>query len=118
MPSTKPTRTARRLLKIASLGLAGFLAGLLAGCSSSSLHLFDAPSAQNTLTATRITDNPDYPPAIPTLRHAPVPHYVQPLPQRANREAYAIVSQIDPDHTLATYPTGRYLPGPSRIYGQ
>jgi hypothetical protein len=29
-----PSRTTRRLLKIASLGLAGLLAGLLAGCSA------------------------------------------------------------------------------------
>ena len=29
-----PSRITRRLLKIASLGLAGLLAGLLSGCSS------------------------------------------------------------------------------------
>jgi hypothetical protein len=34
-----PSRTTRRLLKIASLGLAGLLAGLFSGCSSTSASL-------------------------------------------------------------------------------
>jgi hypothetical protein len=34
-----PSRTTRRLLKLASLGLAGRLAGLLTGCSSNSSRL-------------------------------------------------------------------------------
>jgi hypothetical protein len=42
MPSLPASRTARRLLKLASLGLAGLLAGLIAGCNS----------AQTTATAT------------------------------------------------------------------
>ncbi len=32
MPSPKAARTTRRLLKLASLGLAGLIAGLLSGC--------------------------------------------------------------------------------------
>jgi hypothetical protein len=35
MPSSSARRTTRRLLKLASLGLAGLLAGLLAGCKAS-----------------------------------------------------------------------------------
>jgi hypothetical protein len=42
MPSLPASRTARRLLKLASLGLAGLLAGLISGCNS----------AQTTATAT------------------------------------------------------------------
>jgi hypothetical protein len=34
-----PSHTTRRLLKIASLGLAGLLAGLLAGCSANPVGL-------------------------------------------------------------------------------
>jgi hypothetical protein len=36
MPSPKPRRTIRRIVKVASLGFAGLLAGLLSGCTSSS----------------------------------------------------------------------------------
>lgn len=39
MPLHKPSRTTRRLLQLASLGLAGLLAGLLAGCSGVSNRL-------------------------------------------------------------------------------
>jgi hypothetical protein len=35
MRSKQPFRTTRRILKIASLGLAGLIAGLLSGCSAS-----------------------------------------------------------------------------------
>jgi hypothetical protein len=35
MPSKQPFRTTRRILKLASLGLAGLIAGLLSGCSAS-----------------------------------------------------------------------------------
>ena len=36
MSLVRPSRTTRRLLKIATLGFAGLLAGLLSGCSSNS----------------------------------------------------------------------------------
>ncbi|GAC1421722.1 MAG: hypothetical protein NVSMB62_16910 [Acidobacteriaceae bacterium] len=44
MPSRKPTRTTRRILQLASLGLAGLLAGLLAGCSGVSSRLSVSPN--------------------------------------------------------------------------
>ncbi len=37
-----PSRTTRRLLQIASLGLAGLLAGLLTGCTSTSPKLLES----------------------------------------------------------------------------
>lgn len=40
----RPTRTTRRILQIASLGLAGLLAGLLTGCSNLSARLSVAPN--------------------------------------------------------------------------
>ncbi len=41
MPSRKPRRLIRRLVKVASLGVAGLLAGLLSGCNSTNpLHVF------------------------------------------------------------------------------
>lgn len=44
MPFRKPARTARRLLQLASLGLAGLIAGLLAGCSGLSERLAISPN--------------------------------------------------------------------------
>jgi hypothetical protein len=74
MSSKRTSRTARRLIKLASLGLAGLLAGLLAGC-------FDAPkTVSSTVPYMETTDQPAsgsaLPPsldatAVPALRHAP-----------------------------------------------
>jgi hypothetical protein len=44
MPSSSASRTTRRVIEIASLALAGLIAGLLAGCSGSSSHVAVAPN--------------------------------------------------------------------------
>ena len=93
MRSRKPASTARRLIKVASLGLAGLIAGLLAGCSSDSLERFSAWRAGSDLTATRHLQNLDYR-RTPEIRRAPVPHRTQPVnPQRTTTQAY--LSEID-----------------------
>ena len=75
MPSLTARRTARRLLKVASLGLAGLLAGLLAGCN-------DAPDSTDisTTTYTWSTHLPKSLDAVqvPPLRHAPSTRRLQP----------------------------------------
>jgi len=93
MSSRKRARTARRILKVASLGLAGLIAGLLAGCSSDSLERFSAWRSGSTLTANRRLQNLDYR-RTPEIRRAPAPHRTQPAnPQRATTQAY--LSEID-----------------------
>jgi hypothetical protein len=85
-PPSRPSKTTRRLLKVASLGLAGFIAGLLSGCSASGLNLFHHTAADPTLTASRRVENLDVKPS-PAFRHAPEPHYNQPAaasPRQAN----------------------------------
>ena len=74
MSSKHTNRTARRLLKIASLGLAGLLAGLLGGCSASpktvgmTSYAYGASSGQlDASTSTPTFDSRSTPP----LRHAP-----------------------------------------------
>src|ERR1700712_813477 len=81
MPSRKTTRTTRRLLQVASLGIAGLLAGLLSGCSSSANDVkvasyTQAPGWHLDSTGFSYTHTPknfDARP-IPDLRHAPEPH--------------------------------------------
>ncbi|WP_263368254.1 hypothetical protein [Edaphobacter bradus] len=111
-PSRSPRRLPRRLLKVASLGLAGLIAGLLAGCNSSSLSASlgqQQPSPDTTLTASRRIESLEVH-RIPTLRHAPVPHYARPV----SRQAYAAVNMPDPALTNF-YPTGHYNPALSNI---
>ena len=107
---TKSASTTRRILKVASLGIAGLIAGLLAGCSASALHLFafDQPAAaDNTLTASRRFENLETK-RIPALRHAPVPHYTHPVPPNT-RQAFALSGQADGGQNLAArYPASRY----------
>ena len=85
MPFLPASRTKRNLFKIASLGLAGLLAGLLSGCN-------DSPDTSVTVSYAHASDsfNPDTPvdplPAelpksldetqIPALRHPPTAHRV------------------------------------------
>lgn len=91
----KPARTARRILKVASLGLAGLVAGLLTGCSSNGFSLFASDHVDPTLTATRRFENLDYR-RTPEIRRAPTLHRHQPIPaQRVGTAAYALVGQID-----------------------
>ncbi|MDQ2834407.1 MAG: hypothetical protein M3Y50_11790 [Acidobacteriota bacterium] len=76
MSSLPASRTARRLLKIASLGLAGLLAGLLTGCTqhntvaaNSSLRSsgFSSASTDNLSPLSESLDAH----RIPSLRHPP-----------------------------------------------
>jgi hypothetical protein len=64
MSSLTARRTARRLLKVASLGLAGLLAGLLSGCNATNI---------STTTYTWSTHLPKSLDSVqvPPLRHAP-----------------------------------------------
>ncbi|WP_353066741.1 hypothetical protein RBB77_09185 [Tunturibacter psychrotolerans] len=68
MSSLTARRTARRLLKVASLGLAGLLAGLLSGCNATE----DSPNISTT-TYTWSTHLPKSLDAVqvPPLRHSP-----------------------------------------------
>jgi hypothetical protein len=87
MSSRKPARTARRLLKVASLGLAGLIAGLLGGCSSDSLARFSNWHSRADLTATRRLQNLDYR-SSPEIRRAPTSHRMQPnSAQRTSTQA-------------------------------
>ena len=93
MPSRKP-RTTRRLLKVASLGLAGLIAGLLGGCSSSdSLARFSNWRSGSELTATRRLQNLDYR-RTPEIRRAPSPHRTQPTAAQRS-SAQASIGEID-----------------------
>ena len=97
MTSRKSARTTRRLLKVATLGFAGFLAGFLSGCSSSDAAArYSSWHSGETLTATRRFENLDYR-RTPEIRRAPALHRGQPVPvqQRSSTSAYALVGQID-----------------------
>jgi hypothetical protein len=68
MSSLTARRTARRLLKVASLGLAGLLAGLLSGCNAT-------PDSTD-ISTTTYTWSTHLPKSldsvqVPPLRHAP-----------------------------------------------
>ncbi len=84
MSSKKASRTARRLLKLASLGLAGLLAGLLSGCTASPEDAVNVPpyaritndwqfTPATTPTDTHLSNLPESLDAtqIPALKHAP-----------------------------------------------
>lgn len=75
MPSTRLPHTTRRLFKLASLGLAGLLAGLLAGCSDAPPRTIVNTSYAGADTAVRF-DGSQLPPnldavRVPPLKHAP-----------------------------------------------
>lgn len=75
MSSKHTSRTAIRLLKLASLGLAGLIAGLLAGCSDAPPRTIVNTSYANADTAVQF--DPDQLPdnldsvSIPPLKRAP-----------------------------------------------
>jgi hypothetical protein len=96
--TSRPNRTARRLLKVAGLGAAGLLAGFLAGCSRT-----PAP----TLTASHHIENLEDK-SIPDLRHAPVAH-------RVHYDATSGVSS-EPDRWSGTKPSaGHPMPVNDRM---
>jgi hypothetical protein len=66
-------RTTRRLLKLASLGLAGLLAGLLSGCNASPAAPADTFVSSDSGSAANRPNLPDSLDArqIPALRHPP-----------------------------------------------
>jgi hypothetical protein len=72
MSSKHTSRTVRRLIKLASLGLAGLLAGLLAGCSASprTIGMTSYADSAAQLHSTTLPENLDLT-SIPALRHAP-----------------------------------------------
>ena len=95
MTSRKPARTARRLLKVATLGIAGLVAGFLSGCSSSDAAArFSAWRSADTTTATRRLENLDYR-RTPEIRRAPTLHRQPLAPQRAGSSTYALMGEID-----------------------
>jgi hypothetical protein len=107
MPSAKAARTSRRLLKLASLGLAGLIAGLLSGCSSSpapsSLATYTQPHSLDGLSRTHQPASLYIHP-IPDLRHPPVPHRIESWADRTPRQASSpFTSQINDGPTLANY---------------
>ncbi|MBB5342892.1 hypothetical protein [Tunturibacter empetritectus] len=70
MPSSTARRTARRLLKVASLGLAGLLAGLLSGCNATEDATPTNISSTTYTWSTHIPKSLDSV-QVPPLRHAP-----------------------------------------------
>ncbi|HEY6412867.1 MAG TPA: hypothetical protein VIX42_04230 [Edaphobacter sp.] len=106
MSSPKAARTTRRLLKLASLGLAGLIAGLLSGCSSSptptSVATYTQPHALDFNSLSR-THQPGslYTHPLPDLRHPPVPHRIESWADRTPRQVSSpFSSQINADPTL------------------
>jgi hypothetical protein len=112
MPSPKAARTTRRLLKIASLGIAGLIVGLLSGCSSSSpnsvsLATYTQP---NSLSFNSNGFTPNYLPGslyshpTPSLRHPPAPHRIESWADRTPHQVSSpFSSQIDDAPTLTNY---------------
>jgi len=84
MPFLPASRTKRNLLKVASLGLAGLLAGLLAGCLDApevSANNF-APISSDTLSTDLAAQDAGLPKSIeatqiPALRHPPSARHLE-----------------------------------------
>jgi hypothetical protein len=81
-----PSRTRRRLLKVASLGLAGLIAGLLSGCNSADAsvrtqkpQIAGDPLASATSAGIQPSQLPSSLDAtqIPALRHPPSTRHLQ-----------------------------------------
>ncbi len=73
MRSLPPSRrTTRRLLKLASLGIAGLIAGLLTACNTTTEHASNSPSYYQSDDSfySSLPDSVDANP-IPTLHHPP-----------------------------------------------
>jgi hypothetical protein len=108
MPSRKAARTTRRLLKLASLGLAGLIAGLLSGCTSSpapstSVATYTQPHSLDELSRMHQPGSL-YTHPLPDLRHPPAPHRIESWADRTPHQAPSpFSSQISDDPTLTDY---------------
>jgi hypothetical protein len=73
------SRTKRRLLKVASLGLAGLIAGLLSGCSSADASVRTSKPQVASDPATQTDQLPKSldQTQIPALRHPPSTRHLQ-----------------------------------------
>jgi hypothetical protein len=109
MSSPKTSRTTRRLLQLASLGLAGLLAGLLSGCTStpanSNFATYTQPSSLNFSSTPTYQPGSLYTHPLPDLRHAPIPHRIESWADRTPRQASSspFTGQINTDATLTNY---------------
>jgi hypothetical protein len=83
MSSLTARRTARRLLKVASLGLAGLLAGLLSGCNAT-------PDSTN-ISTTTYTWSTHLPKSLDSVQVPPLRH--TPSTRRLQTGSYHNVSQ-------------------------
>jgi hypothetical protein len=83
MPSLTARRTARRLLKVASLGLAGLLAGLFAGCNAT-------PDSTD-ISTTAYTWSTHLPKSLDAVQVPPLRH--SPSTRRLQTGSYHNVSQ-------------------------
>ena len=78
-----PSRTKRRLLKVASLGLAGLIAGLLSGCNSADASVRTSkPQISNDSISSSGVHPSQLPSSIeatqiPALRHPPSARHLQ-----------------------------------------
>jgi hypothetical protein len=108
MPSPKTARTASRLLKLASLGLVGHLAGLLSGCfsspaPSSSLATYTQPHSLDGLSRT-YQPGSLFTRSIPDLRHPPAPHRIESWADRTPRQTpFPFSTQINTGPPLTDY---------------
>ena len=111
MSSPQPKSLTRRIVKLASLGLFGLLAGLLAGCTSS-------PKTYNTASYTHMPVAPKSLESTrtPEIKHAPAPHHVQPWPSRYGPMPSA-VGDIQSGHT-ATESTFTASAASPQLHGQ
>jgi hypothetical protein len=121
MSSLQAARTTRRLLTLASLGLAGLLVGLLGGCSSSpsptNLATYTQPGSLDfNSTVFPRTHQPAslYTHPVPDLRHPPAPHRIESWTDRTPRQASAFPIQTDAAPTFTNYAFTNAHTTPSR----
>jgi hypothetical protein len=115
MPSPKAARTTRRLLKLASLGLAGLLAGCSsASAPSTSVATYTQPHSLDGLSRTHQPGSL-YTHPLPDLKHPPIPHRIESWADRTPRQASSpFTSQISDSPTVNDYAfTAAPTPAPS-----
>jgi hypothetical protein len=106
MPSPKAARTTRRFLKLASLGIAGLIVGLLSGCTStptsSTVATYTQPSSLDFNFSTRqptgLYTNP-----TPSLRHAPIPHRIESWADQTPHQTSVFPVRSNPEPTFTNY---------------